>query len=245
MTEKPIRNETENWTKDYSTYFWSSSDPFEMKFEIEKTIGLLLAVDAAQTAKLTYSGSDNPPFIGRDVQLRFEAALPKGNWYSFRVTAWVPRTWYTEAEFLGNADRAFGYWIYNLQTAPTLGLLDAASQELYDQRVREAVDEEARRAAEKEDMAPVEALKQEILAELRNGKSFRTAHHEGGTSIYFDGKTFVHSTYGEEESLNALGTDEEALASIRQLYDWESRKGSFPHPPPELEVWKFIQQQLT
>jgi hypothetical protein len=132
-----------------------------------------------------------------------------------------------------------------LQTAPTLGLLNAASQELYDQRAREAVDKEVRRASEKEDPAPVMALKKEILAELRNGKSFRTAHHEGGTYIYFDGKTFVHSTYGEEESLKALGTDDEALDCIRELYDWESRKGSYPHPPPELDVWGFIQRQLT
>jgi hypothetical protein len=244
MAEKPIRNEIENWTKDYLTYFWSSSDPFEMKFEIEKTTRMLLARDLAEAVKLTYAGSDNPPVIGRDVQLRFEAALPKGNWYSLHLAAWVPRTWYTEPEFLGNADNSFGYWIHNLQTAPTLGLLDAASQELYDQRVHDAVDKEVKRAGEKEDPAPAEAAKQEILAELRNGKSFRTAHHEGGTTIYFDGKTFVHSTYGEEESLTVLGTDEEALASIRQLYDWESRKGSFPHPPPELEVWQFIQRQL-
>jgi hypothetical protein len=106
------------------------------------------------------------------------------------------------------------------------------------------VDKEVGRAGEKEDMAPVVVLKEEILTGLRNGMSFRTIHHEGGTTIYFDGKTFVHSTYGEEESLNVLGTDEEALACIRELYDWESRKGSFPHRPPELEVWKFIRREL-
>ena len=89
------------------------------------------------------------------------------------------------------------------------------------------------------------ALKQEILAELRRGKSFRTAHHEGGTAIYFDGKTFVCSTYGEEESLKLLGTDDEALERIRELYDWDSRKESFPHRPPDLEVWRYIQRQLV
>jgi hypothetical protein len=245
MTAKPIKNETENWTQDCSTYFWSSSDPFEVKFEVEKTIGLLLATVTAQTPQLTYSGSDDPPYIGREVHLRFEAALPNRNWYSLHVTAWVPRTWYTEAEFRANADRSFGHWILGLQTAPTLGLMDAASQELYDQRVRESVDKEERRANEKEDPAPVAAIKQEILAALRNGRSFRTAHHEGGTSISFDGKTFVCSEYGEVESLKILGTDDEALDRINQLYDWESRKSSFPHRPPELEVWGFTWRQLV
>lgn len=45
MTEIPIRNEIENWTHDYSTFFWASSDPFETRFEIEKIIGLLLEPD--------------------------------------------------------------------------------------------------------------------------------------------------------------------------------------------------------
>jgi hypothetical protein len=241
---KSLRNEAENWSKDYSTFFWTSSNPFEAKFEVEKTIRLLLTRDVAQTTQLTYSGSDNPPFIGRDVQLRFEAALPKGNWYSFKLDAWVPRTWYTEAEFLRNAVRAFGVWTHSMQTAQTLGLLDGASKELYDRRVREALQKETRQASEKEDLAPAMALRQEILAALRIGMSFRTAHHEGGTVIYFDGKNFVRSEYGETESLNVLATEDEALGSIRELYDWDSRKGSFPHPTPELDVWKFIRLQL-
>jgi hypothetical protein len=245
MTAQSIKNENENWTKGYSTYFWSSSDPFEARFGVEKTMRLLLASVKAQSPQLTYSGSDDPPFIGREVQLRFEAAIPNGNWYSLHVNAWVPRTWYTEAEFLDNADKSFAFWIRSLQTAPTLGLLDAASRELYDQRVHEAMDKEARRADEKEDPAPVMALKEEILAALRNGMSFRTSHHEGGTSILFDGKSFVCSEHGEVESSKILGTDDEALDRIRQLYDWESRKESFPHRPPELEVWGFIRRQLT
>ena len=74
--------------------------------------------------------------------------------------------------------------------------------------------------------------------------SFRTVHHEGGTSIYFDGKNFVRSEYGESESFKILGTEDEVLDCIRELYDWESRRDSFPHRPPELEVWGFIRQLL-
>ena len=152
MVMKPIKDGRDNWIKDYSIYFWSRSDPFDVKFEIEKIIGLLLTSNVQQTAKLTYSGSDNPPSIGREIQLRFEAALPESNWYSLHVTAWVPRTWYTKAEFLSYADKAFGYWIHNLQTAQALPLTDPSSPELYDRRVREALDKEARRASETEDI---------------------------------------------------------------------------------------------
>jgi hypothetical protein len=245
LAEPPIRNEADNWVQDYSTYFWSSSDPFEMKFEMEKLMRLLLGGDTAQNGQLTYSGSDNPPLIGRDVQIRFEAALPKGNWYSLRVKTWVPRTWYSETEFHSYADKSFEYWNNKLQTALSLGNLDAASKELYDRRAREAMDKETRAANTLEDQVPVAALKQEILRMLRSGRSFLTVHHLGGTSIYFDGKSFVCSEYGEQESFSVLGTEDEALARIRELYDWESRKDSFPHRPPELEVWCFIQRKLT
>jgi hypothetical protein len=245
MEEKPARNDAENWTREYSTYFWSSSDPSKMRFETEKTMRLLLARDEAHTERLTYSGSDNPPFIGRNVRLRFEAALPKGNWYSLQITAWVPNTWNSETEFHSYADKAFEHWTSNLQTAPTLGLLGDASKELYTRRAQDAVDEEARRTSEKEDPAPVTALKHEILDGLRSGASFRTSHHEGGTTIYFDGKTFIRSEYGEQTSSRVLTTDEETLDCIQALYDWESRKDTFPHRPPELEAWRFIQRQLT
>lgn len=241
----PSRDKTDNWERDYSAYFRGSANILQVKFEMEKATRMLLRRDASQTERLTYSGSDIPPFLGRDIRLRVEAALPDGNWYSLLVSAWVPRTWYTEAEFRRNADKAFEFWTRNLRTAPSPGGADPGSRDLYDQRVRGALEEEARLAGEEEDQAPVTALKQEILAELRKGRSFRTAHHEGGTTIYFDGKTFVHSTYGEEESLDVLATDHDALDRIRALYDWDSRKGSFPHPPPELEVWRFIQRQLT
>ena len=60
----------------------------------------------------------------------------------------------------------------------------------------------------------------------------------------FDGKTFVRSEYGEEESVSVLATDDETLDCIRKFYDWESRKDSYPHRPPELEAWRFIQGQL-
>ncbi len=244
MPGKHAQKNIENWTKDYSTYFWHSPRLLEVKFEIERTTGLLLERDPEQTQRLVYSGSDKPPTIGRKVQLRFEAALPTGNWYSFLVNAWVPRTWYTKAEFLAYADRAFQYWRRNLQAAPSMDRLDSASEELYAQRAIEAVEETARLANQKEDPAPIRVLQQDVLEELRKGRSFRTAHHEGGTILHFDGKNFVRSNWGEEESREVLTTDDDMLDCIRAFYDWDSRKDSYPHRPPELEVWEFIKRQL-
>jgi hypothetical protein len=147
----PSRDKTENWERDYAVYFWGSTNLSQVKFEIEKITRVLLKREKAQTKHLTFLGSDIPPFIGRDVRLCFEAALPEGNWYTLYLSAWVPRTWYIEAEFRLNADKTFEFWARNLRTAPSLGPLNLASRELYDQRVREAEEEEARLEGQKED----------------------------------------------------------------------------------------------
>ena len=79
---------------------------------------------------------------------------------------------------------------------------------------------------------------------MRDGKSFRAAHHEGGSRLDFNGTVYRYVTYGEEESETEYATDGDVLKFIRNFYDWESRKETFPHRPPEVEVWNYIQRQL-
>ena len=54
----------------------------------------------------------------------------------------------------------------------------------------------------------------------------------------------MREDFGLEESLTEFSTDGEMLTCLRNFYDWESRKGTYPHRPPELDVWKFIQREL-
>ena len=241
--EVSTRKNGENWTMDYTAFFWRSSGPYKVKWDVESAMGVLLARDEGGASRLGYSGSNRPPTLGHDVGLRFEAALPDGNWYRLSIVSWVPKTWYTEAEFRAYAERGFQHWTQVLKASPEPGPLESASRALYDSRVREAVEEE-RLANQPEDMAPVRVIQQDVLAALRNGRSFRTAHHEGGTDLGFNGKNFFRSTYGVEESLVEFSSDDEMIDCLRQFYDWDSRKGTYPHRPPELEVWEFIRGQL-
>jgi len=48
----------------------------------------------------------------------------------------------------------------------------------------------------------------------------------------------------QTRSKTNFATDDEMLDCIRKFYDWDSRKDTYPHRPPELDVWKFIQRQL-
>ena len=183
--------------------------------------------------------------MGYRLQLRLETAYPEGNWYSLTVIAWVPRTWKSEEDFASGAKRAFEYWEGKLGGSSSVPSMEARSPDLYNRRVDEAIETETALANQREDPLPIRQVQMAILEGLRKDKkSFRTAHHEGGTRMFFDGRDFVKETYGEEQSRKVLSTDEEMLECLRELYDWESRRDTFPHRQPELEVWRFIQREL-
>ncbi len=95
-----------------------------------------------------------------------------------------------------------------------------------------------------DDGEAIRAIQQGILNGLRQGKSFSTAHHEGGTRIRLVGDVFVVADYGESEERAEFRSDESFLARLREFYDWESRRDWHPHPAPELEVWRFIEKQV-
>jgi len=46
-----------------------------------------------------------------------------------------------------------------------------------------------------------------------------------------------------EREAEAAGTAEDEAANPLQKLDWESRKETYPHRPPEADVWKFIEKQ--
>jgi hypothetical protein len=87
------------------------------------------------------------------------------------------------------------------------------------------------------------AIQQEILAALRGGAEFRTAHKEGGTTIRWQHGRYIREDYGDW-SERAEYTDESAfLAFLWRFFEWESR-GLQRAELPEPERWRNIQQLL-
>lgn len=91
--------------------------------------------------------------------------------------------------------------------------------------------------------AAISAVQQEILAALRAGAEFRTAHKEGGTTIRWQRGRFVRQDYGDW-SERAEYTDEAAfLAFLERFFEWESR--SFQKIElPSAQRWGNIRQLL-
>jgi hypothetical protein len=90
----------------------------------------------------------------------------------------------------------------------------------------------------------IRVIQEGILDALREGKSFSTVHKEGGTNIRLPGDVFVFADYGESSDREEFASPEAFLARLRKFYDWESRRDWYPHPAPEIEVWKYIERKL-
>jgi hypothetical protein len=233
-----------DWRNQYEAFLWRPRLPLDVKFEVEKATGVLLDRDPGSHGLLTFRGSSSVPPNQYTLELRYEAALPERNLYSLRVDSASPKQWYSEEQSRRDADRAIAYWTGLLQLIPNPGAQRAASRELYEQRVAQTIGQETQRAGRREDPDPIRAVQREVLDGLRRGLGFRTAHHEGGTNIYLRGGKLIKANYGEDESVEEVEGEEKILASIRAFYDWESRRDTYPHRPPELEVWKYIRKEL-
>ncbi len=247
-----------DWTDTRETYFWYDRGPFQTKYDVEKLTGILLELDRSSEGKLVYRGSSVVGVTRHTLELRFEAVLPRApyiikppdelrgyrNLFFLRAETSAPRKWETEDDVKAAAARAFEYWTLRLPCGSQLIDWADASRKFYEQQAKEAIDQELALAARIEDPKPIVALQKKVLAALRDGKSFRTAHKEGGTILFFNGKTFVKEEFGEEQSVTEFAADQEMLACIRQFYDWDSRKETYPHRPAELDVWKYILNQL-
>ncbi|MBN9662773.1 MAG: hypothetical protein J0H49_31535 [Acidobacteria bacterium] len=246
------------WFDHRETFFWHDRTPHEVKFEIEKLTGTLLARDATQAERLTYVGDSSSGGTRRVLRLRFEAVTPRRpymfepwtdpreyrNQFSLRVEMATPRKWVTGEAFQRNLDRAFEHWTLRLLCGPGGNDWVDRLKPLYDRQVAESLAREAMEAQKKEDPRAIADLQLAVLESLRAGMRFSAAHKEGGTILSFNGQTFLRSDYGEEPGLRIYATDAEMLQAIRDFYDWESRRDCYPHRPPELEVWRYIRQQL-
>ena len=138
----------------------------------------------------------------------------------------------------------FDYWCTKLKV-PTEEIPWAqASPVLLEQEIRSTLSSEAEAASIREDQAPIVELQQKILAAIRSGYVFRQSHKEGSTLIYFNGTHFARRAEGEYPDYITYPTEAEFLTAIRHWHDWKARRDTYPHSPPELDVWRFIQSEL-
>jgi len=108
----------------------------------------------------------------------------------------------------------------------------------YDARVEEAL-------SAAEHLTGVAEIQGEILAALRGGATFATAHKEGGTRIGFEEGRYLRIDYGESEARESFADDAEFLAFLRRFFDLDTSRGAAPGKYPEEIVWRLILRRIN
>jgi hypothetical protein len=237
--------EAGSWIAHRETLFWHDDGPHAVKYAIEKLTGTLLQRDPHEQHGLVYTGTSGGG-DAREVSLRFEAVVGHRKLYRLALTLRSPRKWVREDAHLQSVERIFSFWCGKLDRAAAGTDPARGSSDAFEACRREslALEEAASRVVE--DPAPVHALQREVMDALRNGMGFFTANKEGGSHLFFNGQVFVRSDYGDEPNIYETYADEAGMAAcLRQFYDWEARRGHYPHMPPEREVWMYIRSQLS
>lgn len=228
------------WSFQVQGYFADSRPVLDVKYDIEKRVRQLLSRDGEQPEALVYRGWERSYTTAgaTTVELRLEAAYEFTNLYRLWVETTGPEDRMQEKKWEENLGHTLDRWLNGLARTDERAPGSA-------ERYRQIVEQTVERGPDPQDPNEVRAIQAGILEALRRGSSFRTVHHEGGTNIRFQGAVFVFETYGESNDCEEFGTEEAFLTRLRSFYEWDARRDWYPHAPPEIEAWKFIERQMT
>jgi hypothetical protein len=233
-----------NWTFRVEACFTDARPVLDIRYDVEKRVNRLLADDTERAGMLAFRGHERSYTTpgGTTIELRLEAAYDSQNLYVLQLDADGSGDPSKEKTWEENLRRALARWTSGLALTEHRA---PSSPDRYREVVEETVAHEMERASHThDDDEAIRAVQEAILDGLRHGRSFFTAHHEGGTNIRFLSPNFVIQDYGESSDREEFSSSAAFLARLRQFYDWESRREWSPHAPPELEAWRFIERQM-
>ena len=231
------------WTQRYFTYFWDQRLPHAVQFDLETRTGVLMPLQPGE-GPVTYLGARKSYDLTGPIELRLEGCGVKGNLYSITFHAEQDRKISERAKFLTKSEMAFQRWMEDLPTAISLDGMKLGTGEKYEELAQQAREWDAKQAAIVEDPAEIAAAQKAVLDEFRAGKEFFSANKEGAVWIRMEDGVLARRSIGEDESVTYYPTEPEMIAFVRKYFDWDARRDTLPHKPPEAEIWKFIGAQL-
>jgi hypothetical protein len=170
-------------------------------------------------------------------ELRFEAALPGTNCYSLRVDAsWGAMPANSHDYFRKTASGWIDFWTRSFKRDNPVEAGEGSAAQYA--RIRdEALQAEAR-------LDSAAAIQQAILAGMKRGATFSTAHKEGGTLLKWSDGGFVRSDYGDDPDFKKFADEAEFLTFLRQFYDAETSHAVYPDKVSDFNAWKLIWRKL-
>lgn len=213
-------------------HFRDKRPPHEIQAALECTL-LTPMQPVLENDRLSYRATTKVIGIPYEFVLRFEAALARTYAYSLRIdTSWADTPATNHDYFRKSCVSWFGSWTRELAEAKATGPGAGVP-------ARYTAACEAARLAEAH-LHSVPILKQEILAAMRAGGSYATAHKEGGTRIRWDRTRFVCADYGESEERRVFSDDNQFLDFLRRFYDSETSRHAYPDKVSDLVAWRLI-----
>lgn len=235
QSDRPLTSiETATGSK-WVLHFQDKRPPQEIQAALERQLMTLFvaAMDQGQLRMLTQANVVGARYF---FELRFEAALPKVNYYSLRIeVSWADQSPKHHDYYRKTSDSWFELWTRDLMRA-TQPRANDGSPERYHKLSDAALKAEAH-------LTTVPSLQEAIVAAMKNGAHFATAHKEGGTHIRWLDNRFVSADYGESEERREFLDEAEFLKFLRQFFSSDiSRNASRKLSEPD--AWKLIYRLL-
>ncbi|MDP3072330.1 MAG: hypothetical protein Q8N18_18710 [Opitutaceae bacterium] len=220
-------------------HFRDRRAPHEIQFALERELMTLLQ-PAPEEAHLTFRAASKCNGVPFRVLLRLEAALLQTNCYLIEFEAAEKDLSAERPQGPGKSlDGWLDLWTRHFSPAPAPAPApDEGSVERAQQLAERAIAAEAH-------LADVASVQQEILAALRQGATYSTAHKEGGTIIRFQRDRFVRADFGESDRREEFRDEAAFLKFLRQFYHWETSRNASPQQVPEYDAWKLMLRLLT
>ncbi|MFO1502076.1 MAG: hypothetical protein U1G07_27505 [Verrucomicrobiota bacterium] len=217
-------------------HFRDPRPPQEIQFLLERALMTLLP-PALEEGKLVFRANAKISGTQYSLTLKYEGALPRVHAYSLRAEAsWGDQDPQRYEAGRKSAESWFGFWTREFRpcSPPSPGEGSTTRYRSFSEATLEA------EAA----LSSVEAVQQAIVAAMKAGASFATAHKEGGTNIRWLGGRFVRADYGESEERREFRSEAEFLQFLRQFYDWETSRNTYPAKVSDLAAWRLILRLL-
>ncbi len=172
-----------------------------------------------------------------DFLLRFEAAEPTCNYYSFHMhVSWADQAPSNSDYYRKTSGSWFALWMRDFIAADHPRDSECFSQ-LYRQLCEEALNDD-------QQLDSIAAIQLAIIPALQSGASFCTSHKEGGTNIYWKSGRFMRSDYGDYPDERHFEDKTEFLRMLRQFCQFDVTRNSGKDQLSEIDTWRLILRRM-
>lgn len=224
-------------TTAHALHFMDQRAPEDIQVELERKLMVLLEPVSA-AGQLVLRGEGKVTGCRCVFTLSLDEVLAAENLYTFRADFdWTGSDAQYDEYYTKTSLSWLGYWTSGFQRVETAGEDDVSSPR-YRSVADKALHFESR-------LTTPEAVQREVVARMKDGHEFGTAHKEGGTRIrWVTGNEFVRSDTGDYPDTVRFFNQDDLLAHVRRFFDMEVTRPTYPDAPDELTAWKLILRQL-